>query len=70
VKQFAARSTGIDSMDRSLLGELSQLEHYLLTSQAVMSVRGKVRKSTTNIYCIFFMCSRPHAYWKFKPGLQ
>lgn len=44
VKQYAARSTKLADIDKSLLGDLSELEHHLMNSQDLMTViiRGKV----------------------------
>ena len=39
---YTRRSQGVDEVDMSLLGKLSPLENYLLESQEMMSVRGKV----------------------------
>lgn len=51
VNQYAARSGGKEQVDEDLLGSLAPLEDYLLRSQEVITVRGKVKYHTILVTC-------------------
>jgi len=40
---YARRTTDVDEVDASLCGELTEVEQYLMKSQELIKVRGKVR---------------------------
>lgn len=40
--RYEKRATSVDDVEASLLGELTELEQYLLKSQELMYIRGKV----------------------------
>jgi hypothetical protein len=42
LESFAGKTKEIDDLDQSMLGELTKVEQYLLKTQEMMIVRGKV----------------------------
>lgn len=42
---YAEKSTNLNDVDESLVGQLNEVEKYLLKSQDLMKVRGKVSKT-------------------------
>jgi len=46
IEHYNARTRGIDTVEKAIIGELSPIEKFLVNSNEVMDVRNKVRQCT------------------------
>lgn len=54
LENFAGKTNDLDDLDQSLVSDLSKVETYLLKSQEMMMVRGKVS---------YLLCEPYHCYY-------
>ena len=48
LESFARKTTDVDELDQSIVGDLTKVEEHLLKTQEIMTVRGKVSSLVEN----------------------